>query len=218
LEGGSGIVTIERFGESLRYALYVITHPFDGFWDLTHEKRGTVAAAHFITLAMIIVNICLETLSNFQFHEVRLERFNVVYVILAIIVPLALWTTAKWGLTTLFDGKGKFAEIYMATAYAFTPYVITTTLAIIISHFLTFEEGIIYTFLTVLGIVWSVGLVIASVMMVHDYSLSKALLACIFTIVGIGIMLFVFTIFFSLISDGIAYFVSLYKELAFRMT
>ena len=28
-----------RYFGSLKYALYVITHPLDGFWDLTHEKR-----------------------------------------------------------------------------------------------------------------------------------------------------------------------------------
>jgi hypothetical protein len=29
-----------RTGKTLKYSLYTITHPFDGFWDLTHEKRG----------------------------------------------------------------------------------------------------------------------------------------------------------------------------------
>ena len=36
----------DRYVQSLRYALHVITHPFDGFWDLSHEMRGTVAAAN----------------------------------------------------------------------------------------------------------------------------------------------------------------------------
>ena len=37
-----------RYWESLRYSLYVLTHPFDGFWDLTHEKRGSLAAANTV--------------------------------------------------------------------------------------------------------------------------------------------------------------------------
>ena len=37
-----------RYFGSLKYALYVITHPLDGFWDLTHEKRGSIAAANTI--------------------------------------------------------------------------------------------------------------------------------------------------------------------------
>ena len=27
-----------RYTDSLRYGLHVITHPFDGFWDLIHEN------------------------------------------------------------------------------------------------------------------------------------------------------------------------------------
>ena len=34
-----------RYRDSLRYALHCIVRPFDGFWDLTHEKRGSMAAA-----------------------------------------------------------------------------------------------------------------------------------------------------------------------------
>ena len=29
--------------EQMRFALHISTHPFDGFWDLKHEKRGSVA-------------------------------------------------------------------------------------------------------------------------------------------------------------------------------
>ena len=46
---------LSRYGQSLKYALYVITHPFDGFWDLIHEKKGSIAAANtFLALFLII--------------------------------------------------------------------------------------------------------------------------------------------------------------------
>ena len=31
--------------DSINYAFYVLFHPFDGFWDLKHEKKGTIRAA-----------------------------------------------------------------------------------------------------------------------------------------------------------------------------
>ena len=34
--------TYEHYLETLKFALYCITHPLDGFWDLTHEKRGSI--------------------------------------------------------------------------------------------------------------------------------------------------------------------------------
>lgn len=39
---------VKRNLHALRYALYVIFHPFDGFWDIKHEQRGTATAATII--------------------------------------------------------------------------------------------------------------------------------------------------------------------------
>jgi len=60
-------------------------------------------------------------------------------------------------------------------------------------------------------------LILAGMMMVHDYSIGKTILSSLLTVVGMGVMVFIFVIFFSLISDAIAYFVSLYKEILFRV-
>ena len=35
----------KTFGEELAYGFYLMVHPFDGFWDLKHEKRGSVRAS-----------------------------------------------------------------------------------------------------------------------------------------------------------------------------
>lgn len=206
----------DGFKKSLKYALYVSTHPFDGFWDLTHEKRGSLAAAHFIVAATVIVEILRLMLTSFQFVLVHMEYYNVVITILQILVPLFLWTVANWSLTTLMDGKGRLRDIYMATAYALTPYVLINAVMIPLSHILTFQEGAIYWFLASLAVFWFVGLLISGMMMTHDYTMSKTIFSCLLTMVAIGVMVFIFIMFFSVISDGIAYFISLFRELSFR--
>ena len=46
-----------RYRDSLRYALHCIVRPFDGFWDLTHEKRGSMAAANTIVILVLLTNL-----------------------------------------------------------------------------------------------------------------------------------------------------------------
>jgi hypothetical protein len=206
-----------HLGKTLKYALYVSMHPLDGFWDLTHEKRGSIAAANVIIGTAVLVEILRLTLTNFQFVTINMEYFNAVIVMLRILLPVFLWTVANWSLTTLMDGKGRMGEISMAVCYAFTPYVLINAVMIILSQFITFEEGSVYWVLAGFAVFWTVILMIAAMMMVHDYSLAKTLLSSFLTIVGMGIMVFIFVIFFSLISDAVAYFVSLYKEILFRV-
>lgn len=208
---------LQHFGRTLKYSLYVCTHPLDGFWDLTHEKRGSVAAANLIVFVAVVVEVLRQTLTNFQFVSVNMEFFNAIIVIMRILLPIFLWTVSNWGLTTLMDGKGKMHEIYMAVAYALTPWVIINAVMIILSQFITFEEGAVYWVLAGFSALWTGILILAGMMMVHDYSLTKTLFSSFLTVVGMGVMVFVFVVFFSLVSDAIAYFISLYKEIMFRV-
>jgi hypothetical protein len=206
-----------HLGTTLKYSLYVIVHPLDGFWDLTHEERGSAAAANVIIAAAVLVEILRLTLTSFQFVTVNMEYFNSVIVALRILLPVFLWTVANWSLTTLMDGKGKMGEIYMAVCYALTPYVIINAALIVLSRFITFDEGAVYWVLSGFAALWTAVLILAAMMMVHDYSLTKTLVSSFLTVIGMGVMVFIFVIFFSLISDAVAYFVSLYKEILFRL-
>jgi len=206
-----------RLGKTLKYALYVCVHPIDGFWDLSHEKRGSIAAANVIVGAAVLVEILRLTLTNFQFVTVNMEYFNAVIVAMRILLPVFLWTVANWSLTTLMDGKGHMGEIYMAVCYALTPYVLINAAMILLSQLITYEEGAVYWVLAGFAILWTGILIISAMMMVHDYSMIKTILSSLLTIIGMGVMVFIFVVFFSLVSDAVAYFVSLYKEILFRV-
>jgi len=206
-----------HLGKTLRYSLHTAVHPIDGFWDLSHEKRGSLAAANIILALAVLVDILRLTLTSFQFVLVNMEYFNAVIVIMQTVLPVFLWVVANWSLTTLMDGKGRMLEIYMAICYALAPSVIINAVMIVISRLITFDEGAVYWVLAGFSVLWTAILILAGMMMVHDYSLTKTVLSSLLTIVGMGIMVFIFVIFFSLISDAVSYFVSLYKEILFRV-
>ena len=63
----SGETGFRRYLRSLKYSLYVITHPFDGFWDLSREKKGTTAAAHTMLALFLITYVLKLMYTNFQF-------------------------------------------------------------------------------------------------------------------------------------------------------
>ncbi len=210
----------ERFAnykKTLKYSLYVILHPFDGFWDLTHEKRGSIAAANTIVILTLLTNLWDMRFTNFMFNGTRWEEVNIIMVIASVLLPLAIWVLANWCLTTLMDGKGRLKEIYMATAYAFTPYVLIGLPMIVVSNLVTVEEGVFYTYFNSFALIWCVFLILCGMMMIHDYSLMKGLASCLLSLVGMAIIMFILLLFFSLISDSFAYFISMVKEIGLRI-
>ena len=58
-------VSTERrtFWQEVLYGFHVIFHPFDGFWDLKHERRGSVRAA-FFWLAVTILTFTYQAIGK----------------------------------------------------------------------------------------------------------------------------------------------------------
>ena len=206
-----------KYLDSLKFALYCMSHPLDGFWDLTHEKRGTMAAANTILFATVLIRVLKLRFTSFIFLTVYWEDLNIFLYIASILFPLALWVIGNWGLTTLFDGKGKLGQVYMATCYALTPYPLIQFPLMVFSNFVTVDEAEFYSVVSALSLVWAALLVIAAMGQIHEYSAGKNLLFTVATLFAMLVMIFILMIFFSMISQGVAYFISLARELMFRM-
>lgn len=208
---------VHKYMDSLKFSLYCLTHPIDGFWDLTHERRGTYAAANTILIATLLVRILKLRYTSFIFLRVYWEDLNIFLYLASILFPLTLWVIGNWALTTLFDGKGKLGQVYIATCYGLTPYPLVQFPLMIFSNFVTVEEAEFYTVLSALTLVYAAILIVTAMGQIHEYSASKNILFTVATLFAMLVMIFILMIFFSMISQGVAYFISLGRELLFRL-
>lgn len=105
----------------------------------------------------------------------------------------------------------------MAMCYALLPYILIQLPLILLSHVISFDEASYYSVLASVSIIWCVLLVFVGLMEVHDYSPGKTLIFLVATVFGALVILFLILVFFSLLSDALGYFVSLYREIVFRL-
>ena len=206
-----------RYFASLKYSLYVITHPFDGFWDLIHEKRGTIAAANTFLILFLITRVLKLLLTSFQFIMAPVQYINIFEEMGSLALPFIILCLANWAMTTLFDGKGRFKDIYMAMCYALVPYILIQIPMILVSNMLTYEEGSFYSVLLSFSVIWCVLLVFVGLMQIHDYGPGKTFIFLIVTVFGAAVIIFLLLVFFSLLQDALSYFLSLYREIVFRL-
>ncbi len=206
-----------RYLASLKYALYVMTHPFDGFWDLSREKRGSMGAAHTILILFLVTYVMKLMYTNFQFIMVPIQYINIYQRMASLALPFLVLCLANWALTTLFDGKGRFKDIYMGMCYALTPYVLIQLPCILLSHVLAYDEAEFYSVLISFSEIWFAFLVFVALMEIHDFGPGKTVISIIATVIGAMVILFLVLVFFSLLSDAFSFFVSLYRETRFRL-
>ena len=203
-----------RLVQQLCYSHHVIFHPFDGFYDIKREGRGSVASATvilaFTALTFVIKALC----SGFIFGGGQGSAMDAV---LTVLLPFFLWCAANWCLTTLMNGEGKFSHIYMAVAYSLVPLALFNIPLTILSNVFTLQEGTFVTFLFGAAMLWTGFLIFCGSLTVHNYSLPKNIITVLLTIVGIGVILFICLLFANVLQKMLLFFVNLFTEISFRL-
>lgn len=205
---GKGLkIALRRTWESLKFAFNVIIHPIDGFESLKTDGMGTVPAATIILSLVVASFVFARQYTGFIFNTADLSKINLLMEIGSVVVPFLLWCMVNWALTTLMEGKGTFKDVYIASAFALVPVILTVVPLTVVSNFLIAEEGTFYHLFMTLGLSWAVILlVVGAVMITHDYSFKKTIFTCVSTIMGMAFALFIGMLFVSL-SEQVVLFV-----------
>lgn len=203
--------------KQLKYSFTLIFHPFDGFWDLKHEKRGSVAASLVIVALLCVQQIFKTQFTGFIYNPyydgVSLNVFKECAIVLA---TFFLWCVANWSLTTLMDGEGTFGDIVMASGYAMTPFFLIGFPLIFLSNAMSEDFEAFYYLLFYISIGWSALLMLSSVLVIHQYSLAKTILTAVLIVVAMAIIIFLCLLFFNLISQMFGFVYGLYWEISLR--
>ncbi|MDI9458508.1 MAG: YIP1 family protein [Bacillota bacterium] len=210
-----------RFGqktlESLRFGLYAIVHPFDGFERLKKERKGTPLAATIILALVVLTFVFARQYTGFIFNRADLSKINLLVEIGSVVLPFLLWTFVNWALTTLMEGKGTLKDVYIASAFALIPVIIAVVPLTIVSNFLIQEEGAFYYMLMSAGLGWAVVLLIVGATMVtHEYDFRKTIFTCISTLMGMAFALFLGLLFVALTEQVIMFIRQLLTEAIHR--
>lgn len=204
------------FGQEVLYAFHVIFHPFDGFWDLKHEKRGSLRGA-FFWMAITIITFTYQAIGKAYIFNPRGSYTSIVVQVTGLVVPVLLWVTANWCLTTLFDGEGSYKDIFIAVSYSLVPLSLLIIPSVIFTHFVTSSEAGLINLLVSIAWVWVALLVFSGMMVTHDYSLGKNVLTTLGTIIGMAFIMFVVLLFTGLITKMVGFISSIYTEISYRL-
>lgn len=200
-----------------QWVKHTVFHPFEGFEDLRWKKGGSVLFASIVIVLWFIGAILYDNFYGQQFMMSSVRLFSIVPYIVQTIVLFLTWVVGNWSICTLLEGEGTMKKIYIYSAYALIPYVVQLYIQVILSHFLTRDEAIFITTVSVIGTVWSVVLMFMAIKAVHQYSVSKTLFAMILTVVAMLLILILLVLLVALFQQVYVFATSVYTEISYRM-
>jgi tetratricopeptide (TPR) repeat protein len=214
--GGRRRLALAAGIEGFLFAGHVSRHPYDGFYDLKFERRGGTGSALALLAVFCIAALYAQQGMAFLFNTRDPRRINVLVEVIGVLAPFLMWCVVNWALSILLEGKGTFREIVMATAYAFTPITVCLVAATALSGLAALEEGTFVWLIVGIGAAWSVYLLFAGTLTVHEYTTARTLASILLTILGIGVVIFVGLLFFSVVNLLVGFVSSVYGELVLR--
>ncbi len=206
----------KTFGQELIYGFYVIFHPFDGFYDLKHEHRGSVRAS-LVFLAVAVLTFFYQGVGQGYVLNPTGKVTTIMTQLISVAVPLFLFVLANWCLTTLFDGEGSFKDIFIASSYSLLPLPLLIIPATIASNWVSSSEASIITFIGTIAFIWVGILLFFGTMVTHDYSMFKNLIIILCTIVAMAVIVFIVLLFSMLLSKLVSLVTNLITEIQYRV-
>ena len=200
----------------IKAALSASVHPFRTFEEIKYKKLGSVVIACVITALFYISRVLEDTASGFLFTDVSQREYNTLFTIAQTIGLILLWSVMNWLISTLFEGKGVFAEVFTASAYALIPLILYTFLRVISSHFLPLVGRDFIDAVYVIVLMYTFYLLSIAMMATHEFTFPKFLLTFAVSVFGMFLVIFIVFMIAVLLQQFWDFIYAIYMELAFR--
>ena len=208
----TGRLTMPR---RLCWATRVLGRPFDGFGEIKYAGRANVCSAT-ILLAVATLSVALGQVFTGYVVRGGGEAAALLPSLLLVLLPVGLFVLANWCLTSLLSGEGNLSQIYIVTCYSLTPLTLLVLPLGLLSNFLTLDDLAMYRLILVLALGYTVFLLFAGMLTIHNYSVGKSLLVLLLTAVGMVILVFLAALLVELAQQMLGFLSDVYTELSLR--
>lgn len=208
-------VSLEHGGK-LRYVGYILRHPIEGYSELRYNGKYSLRYANIIVLLWFFVSCLNYNYNGFLFNPNTPSRFNIFVVLASTVGVLALFALVNWLLSTFFEGKGRFKEVWIGLSYAMLPLLFTGILELILSNCMTLEENFFIGALQVIGFSWMLIMGFFALSGIHQYRFKWNILSILATVVGMLAVVFLLFLLFNLWTQVASFFEVVLQEIVYR--
>lgn len=202
--------------EYVKTALSATVHPFRAFDEIKYKKMGSIIIGSVILFLYYIANVLKETGSGFLATTVDINKYNTIYTVIETIGIVLLWSVCNWLITSSFDGKGNFKEVFIATTYSLIPVTVFTFIRVILSHVISLSGLKIVDAVGTVVLIITFFLLCIAIMTIHEYDFFKFLSTSIVTVLFMVLVAFVVFVVGILLQQVGEFFTSVFTELFYR--
>lgn len=196
---------------------YPMRHLINGFITLRKTKNPAVTVtAALLVVAWFFVSLFTRQYTGFIFNLEKPEMLNIFLILARTVGLFLLWWISSMCVSSLLSGEGRNQSLFVVSAYALTPMLITQLLYVILSNVATFDEESLLSLMTTVGIVWSAWLLFNGIREAHQFSGGRTLFCLFLTFAGMMIFALLLMLLSGLVQQLVTFVMTVINELVLR--
>lgn len=196
---------MKKLVEDFKYLMYVIFHPFDGFYEVRFRGKSNKTLGAIILVLFGLLSIIKYQYTGFIMNNNPQFAMNSITTFIFGIFPYLLFCISNWSVTAIFEGSGKFGDIFTVVTYALFPKLVLDAIIVVFSNVVTAEESAILTAISGFGMVYFAFLVFAGLCVAHEYTAATNVVMILATFVAAIIIIFLAILYITLIQKVISF-------------
>ncbi len=167
----------------LVFSSSIIKSPVNKYYEIRKGKRGSVSGATFLYVLFFIIFMLYQTSKGYIYQYVSVEDLDINAIVMGFFVILGLFIICNYLVTSINDGDGSFAQVYMIPAYGSAPLLISMTMVILFSYVFTYNEAFLLTLAMLIGGALTIINIFIGLQTVHAYSGKETVKSLVMTVV-----------------------------------
>ncbi len=196
-----------------RRLLLSLAHPMRDMMAFVNNTKGSALIAPFVAGLWFFEKVFTYQMKGFIFNTNDPAKMDIRLLFIGSVGLFVLFILSNWLICTMFSLSGKLTQIATVTSLAILPFIIANIFNSILSNFLTEEEGMFLTIISVLAIAWGVIIMFVGLSKIHEANIFLTLILVIATLLGMFVIVFLVLVFFSLWQQFIDFCTAVFKEI-----
>ncbi|MBQ9920033.1 MAG: YIP1 family protein [Clostridia bacterium] len=206
-------ITVNR---KLKLLFEVPFHPFNSFDELRYKDMGSVPIAIVLLILFYIASVLNVTANGFLYSNTLLRNYNSLYTIFSTIGLVLLWSVCNWLVCSMFEGKGSFKHVFVATTYCTMPWVLFLFLKVILTNVLPLATAGLISGIETVVLIYTFFMLAIALIKIHDFDFFKVLLTTIVIVFFMILVIFVILMCGILAEQFISFIGEIIEEIIYK--
>ena len=195
----------------------VLKHPIDTFYDIRRENKGHMITAFALYVVEYLLFMAYFLGSGFVLIGNSAQDASVLFLSCIFWAPIMLFVISNFLVCEVGEGKARFRDVFISTAYVLSPFVVLMPFAIAISHMITGNELALLSLGIIAIVAWTVVNLLIATKEIHVFELGEAIRHLLVTAFLMAVIVLAVSLIYMLCEEMVDMVISVVKEVYYRV-